>query len=296
LVDEAQDLTHNRLQLVARLATRLEVFAAADEFQCLTEALRPNPACSWLEQVCGVEELTQPRRTNLAELLDAAAAIRNGGAPESGKLFAVALASNAALAGTWLTNCLGWYGGGKSVAVITPTLGAYAKDTLTWTGRNQTKKGFGPYALAWEESEAQAAESFLGTLVLKDVNDIPSIVALLTATGAFRVTADVVEWLNTQRRTRAKDTFSKQEIAKAIKLGFAQRRRSRKVDGGGWRGMTVHGAKNREFDNVIVLWPAAVGGSDDQKRRLLYNAITRAKRRCLVLVQAKISLSLAPFV
>lgn len=60
--------------------------------------------------------------------------------------------------------------------------------------------------------------------------------------------------------------------------------------------MTVHGAKNREFDNVIVLWPAAVTGSDDWKRRLLYNAITRAKMRCLVLVQAKSSLARAPFV
>lgn len=59
--------------------------------------------------------------------------------------------------------------------------------------------------------------------------------------------------------------------------------------------MTVHGAKNREFDNVIVLWPAAITGSEDQKRRLLYNAVTRAKERCLVLVQAKTSLGEAPF-
>ncbi|CAN7723805.1 ATP-binding domain-containing protein [Variovorax sp. LjRoot130] len=59
--------------------------------------------------------------------------------------------------------------------------------------------------------------------------------------------------------------------------------------------MTVHGAKNREFDDVIVLWPAAIGGSDDQKRRLLYNAVTRAKERCLVLVQAQSSRGQAPF-
>lgn len=59
--------------------------------------------------------------------------------------------------------------------------------------------------------------------------------------------------------------------------------------------MTIHGAKNREFDNVIVLWPAAVGGSDDQKRRLLYNAVTRAKERCVVLVQASAHMSRPPF-
>ena len=81
LVDEAQDMTENRLRLVQGLANRLEVFAAADEFQCLTEDLRPNPACAWLAQVCPVEELIQPRRTNIAELLDAAAAIRKGQPP-----------------------------------------------------------------------------------------------------------------------------------------------------------------------------------------------------------------------
>ncbi|WP_425425546.1 ATP-binding domain-containing protein [Uliginosibacterium gangwonense] len=36
-------------------------------------------------------------------------------------------------------------------------------------------------------------------------------------------------------------------------------------------------------------------GSDDQKRRLLYNAVTRAKERCLVLVQLEANLSKAPF-
>jgi superfamily I DNA/RNA helicase len=60
--------------------------------------------------------------------------------------------------------------------------------------------------------------------------------------------------------------------------------------------MTVHGAKNREFEQVVVLWPAATGGNAEQKRRLLYNAITRAKRQCMVLVQAAENLKLPPFV
>ncbi len=295
LVDEAQDMTENRLRMVEGLASRLEVFAAADEFQCLKEELRPNPACVWLAQVCPVEELTQPRRTNIAELLDAAAAIRKGEPPKSGKAFMVTLTSRPPHAGAWLSGNLRWYGGGKSVAVIAPTLGEFAQATVTWVAQNKTKKGAGPYSIPWEESEAKVAASFSGKIALKDMNDIPSVVALLTAAGDFRATRDLADWMDTQRRTRAKTTFSKDEIEKAIEQGFAQRRRARKGDGSGWRGMTVHGAKNREFDNVIVLWPAAIGGSDDQKRRLLYNAVTRAKERCLVLVQAKVNLSQAPF-
>lgn len=295
LVDEAQDMTTNRLRIVEGLASRLEVFAAADEFQCLKEDLRPNPACAWLAQVCPVEELTQPRRTTIAELLDAAAAIRKGEPPKSGKAFMIALTSKPPLAGAWLNGNLQWYGGGKSVAVITPTLGTFAQGAVAWAAQNKTKKGSGPYSILWEETEAKAAANFIGRTTLQDVNDIPSVIALLTAAGDFRAMRDIADWMDTQRRARGKTIFSKHDIEQAIEQGFAQRRRARKVDGGGWRGMTVHGAKNREFDNVVVLWPAAIGGNDDQKRRLLYNAVTRAKERCLVLVQAKSSLSQAPF-
>jgi len=296
LVDEAQDLTAGRLQIVMGLANKAAVFVAADEFQCLDESLRPNPACAWLEQAGGLEMLAQPMRTNVAELLDAATAVRNGQAPKSGKLFVIAQTPNAGLAGTWLTHALAWYGGGKSVAVITPTLGVFARASVAWSAQNQTKRGFGPISLSWEESEAQAASTFLGALALMDVNDTPSILATLIEAGDPRVTADVSEWMGLQRRALDRRTFSKDELVKVVKQGFAHRRRMNRGQAAGWRGMTVHGAKNREFDNVIVLWPAAVGGSDDQKRRLLYNAITRAKQRCLVLVQSKASLNQAPFV
>ena len=295
LVDEAQDMTINRLRIVEGLANRLEVFAAADEFQCLKEELRPNPACLWLAKMCPIEELTQPRRTNDIELLDAAAAIRKGEPPKSGKTFKVELTSTPPLAGAWLNGNLRWQGGGKSVAIITPSLGPFARAAVAWSAQNKTKKGAGPYSIVWEETESNVAASFLGRLALREVNDIPSVIARLSAAGDSRAARDLTDWMDTQRRARAKTTFSKNEIEQAIKQGFAQRRRARKGEGKNWTGMTVHGAKNREFDNVIVLWPAAIGGNADQKRRLLYNAVTRAKERCLVLVQAKASLGQAPF-
>ncbi|MEO9122340.1 MAG: ATP-binding domain-containing protein, partial [Burkholderiaceae bacterium] len=296
LVDEAQDLTANRLRLVEGLATRLQVFAAADEFQCLNEDLYPNPACAWLAQMCPTEELDQPMRTNVIELLDAAAAIRRGLPPPSGQYFKVQLTPKPQLAGAWLNGNLSYYGGGKSVAVITPALGPFARAAVTWAANDKTTKGAGPYLISWEESEAKAASAFLADLALQEVNDVPSIAALLLGAGDPRAARDVSEWMDMQRRARSKIVFSKEEIKRAIEQSFAQRRRIRKSERQGWRGMTVHGAKNREFDNVIVLWPAAIAGSDNQKRRLLYNAVTRAKVRCLVLVQSKASLNQAPFV
>ncbi|HBJ68777.1 ATP-binding domain-containing protein [Alcaligenes faecalis] len=295
VVDEAQDMTVNRLGMVAGLAKRLEVFAAADEFQCLNEELRPNPACMWLSQVCAAEELTLPRRTNVDELLNAARAIRAGEALESEKRFLVKLTPTPPLAGAWINSNLSWYGGGKSVAIITPTDGTFARAALAWAAKNKTKSGTGPYNIVWERSEAKAASEFLATIQLADHADGPSVAAALAAAGDARTTRDVTEWLENQRRTRAKVEFSRDEVVKLVEQSFSQRRQTRRSEIRGWKGMTVHGAKNREFDNVIVLWPAAVGGSDDQKRRLLYNAVTRAKERCVVLVQASAHMDRPPF-
>lgn len=295
VVDEAQDMTVNRLGIVAGLANRLQVFVAADEFQCLSEELRPNPACAWLSQVCAPQELTQPRRTNVDELLNAAQAIRAGEAPKSEKFFVVAQTSTAPLAGAWINSNLSWYGGGKRVAIITPTHGAFSRAALAWASANKNKKGAGPYSVAWEQSEANAASEYLATIQLAGKADGPSIAAVLAAAGDARTARDVTEWLENQRRTRAKVEFTRDEVVKLIEQSFSRRRQSRRSDVRGWKGMTVHGAKNREFDNVIVLWPAAVGGSDDQKRRLLYNAVTRAKERCIVLVQASAHIDRPPF-
>lgn len=295
IVDEAQDMTVNRLGMVAGLANRLEVFVAADEFQCLSEELRPNPACAWLNQVCAPEELTHPRRTNVNELLNAARAIRAGEAPKSGKLFMVASTPKAPLAGAWINSNLSWYGGGKRVAIITPTYGTFARSALAWAAANKTKKGAGPYNVDWENSEAKAAAEYLAKIQLADRSDSISIAAVLAAAGDARTARDVTEWLDIQRRTKAKVQFTRDDVVKLVEQSFSQRHQSRRNDVRGWKGMTIHGAKNREFDNVIVLWPAAVGGSDDQKRRLLYNAVTRAKERCIVLVQAVAHTSLPPF-
>ena len=50
---------------------------------------------------------------------------------------------------------------------------------------------------------------------------------------------------------------------------------------------TIHGAKNKEFDTVIILWPYEVSGNTLYKRKLLYNAITRAKINAIIIVQNK---------
>jgi superfamily I DNA/RNA helicase len=67
--------------------------------------------------------------------------------------------------------------------------------------------------------------------------------------------------------------------------------------------MTIHQAKNREYENTIILWPLEVAGKPESLRRLLYNGVTRAKSRVLIIVhsppdkkrQVKDRLALPPF-
>ena len=49
--------------------------------------------------------------------------------------------------------------------------------------------------------------------------------------------------------------------------------------------LTVYGAKNREFGHVFALWPNEIKSDTLFQRKLLYNAITRASEKAIVLVQ-----------
>lgn len=296
VVDEAQDLDAVRLNIVQELSRHIEVIAAADEFQCLEPTLQPNPACKWLEGVCSPEHLAIPRRTNQPELLAAAHAVRSGGSPKPGKVFQIVPTAQPALAGTYLSNAIGWYGRGKNVAVITPATGAFATAVVDWVSLNSTRQNQGPYFIEWEHSESQAFARYSEGLQLPDRCDASHLIGLVAGQGDDRMTCDILHWLDVQRRTQGRSEFSREEIFAVIQRSFSFRKHTATLAQRAPLAMTVHGAKNREFDLVVVLWPAAIAGSADQKRRLFYNAVTRAKSRCLVLVQAQGALKQAPFV
>jgi len=295
ILDEAQDLDESRLRIIQCLAAKVRMLVAADEFQCLVAELRPNPAVQWLESVSMGTVLTRPRRTSVPELLDAATAVRAGRAPVSNGAFRIFPTSNAGLAGSFLANAIGW-SQGRHVALITTSIaGKFAHNVVTWVSERTTGKGNGPYEITWERSEEKAASELVTSLALLKEMSAPEVLDAVRTAGDFRLTDDVLRWLETQRRTKDLITFRKEEIIKAIEWSFNMRKHSRIVSPNKRIATTVHGAKNREFDEVVLLWPGNTQGNADQKRRLLYNAITRAKRKCIVLVQVEAALALPPF-
>lgn len=296
ILDEAQDLNEVRLAIVVALAAHMDVIAAADEFQCLDVNLRDNGAFKWLEANSNMVTLAEPMRTRVAELLDAAHAIRGGAAPVSGRLFQIAATAQPALAGTFLSNQLGWYGARRQTAILTTGTGNFTERVTRWVGAEVTRQGNGPYSFTWELSETKAVAAYMAALRLPERALASAIFGLVQALDDDRVTRDVQGWLDMQRRAKGRVEFLREEIVEVIERSFRNRK-----NGPGYGGrqslqaMTIQGAKNREFDNVVVLWPGATMGDDEQLRRLLYNAVTRAKERCLVLVQVQEALGRAPF-
>jgi superfamily I DNA/RNA helicase len=97
------------------------------------------------------------------------------------------------------------------------------------------------------------------------------------------------------RRPAVDLASTRAEIEAVIARQLAMRRQRHGADNHDFAAMTVQQAKNREFEGVVVLWPYQVGGDAEHKRRLLYNAITRARRWCTIVVQNPNLLQDAPF-
>ncbi|WP_423156368.1 ATP-binding domain-containing protein [Stenotrophomonas maltophilia] len=295
IIDEAQDLSANRLDVVRNLATELTTLIAADEFQCLDAALRPNPAWGWLQLQEDHVKLERTMRTNVGSLLDAAAALRSGLDLPCGPGFSFKATANAALASTFLSNQIGWKVKGKSLAVISPVVKAFAEDTLMASAVKATKHGNGPYRIDWEQAEDKVVEALLARIVAPAVATPAEALEAVRATGDHVLYGEFSRWVDRLIRTRREVAISREMLAATVKQICANRARFQRSSDLGYKAMSVHRAKNREFDHVVVLWPAATSGDNEQKRRLLYNAVTRAKVECLVLVQAKKHLDEPPF-
>lgn len=296
LVDEAQDLKPQRLRMIAALVGSPRLLIAADDFQCLDPSLRPSPCVTWLRQACTPVALTHVHRTSVSGLLTAASAIRDGGAPANGQGFKILAAKGPAMAAVYLTNAIAWRGGG-AVAVITPALkGGFAQGVVQKVGEKAlgTKKN-GPYTIHWERSEDDDADALLAGFHLGAGASLGDTIAALRQLPASGIVRDVISWARRQASAAGVTRFEPIEVAAVVRRQVALRRHHSGGDPATFVAMTVQQAKNREFEGVAVLWPYQVGGDAEHKRRLLYNAVTRARRWCTVILQNEEMLTAPPF-
>lgn len=297
LVDEGQDLQPQRLRMLTAMAEVTDLLVAADEFQCLDAALNPNPVVIWMESATQPNVLTQVRRTNVAGLLNAAVAIRGGQAPvDAGQHFRVMVGQSVPLAATITSNAIGWHAGTNDVAIITPSrVGGFAQQVVNRVATTQSNHGNGPYSITWEGSDDDEMRALTATFDMDpEASDTNTLEALhrLPRLGPIQQT---IAWVNRQIHAAGRTDFTRTEIEKVISRFVTMRRQHGGSPSRRFTAMTVHQAKNREFDGVVLIWPHTVAGSAEQKRRLFYNAVTRARSWCNVIVQSHVIRNSAPF-
>lgn len=317
LVDEAQDLDEHRLRILQGLSPTCRIVAAADAFQCLQNGRDTAPLMGWLEGAGQTHRLTQVRRTTQQGLLAAALAVREGrdvkavltartaqnGTSWSGAGFRLVEASiknnNSGLLAWVIANDINQRQG--SVVILTPDSNHQviraALQTVQTKQQIYKNSGvtFGPYPHTWDRHDNEEADALLADIVLPETTSCADLRALLTPLAGHAAIAQAISRMERLRRAHGQSAFTAEQVTEFVKesvrnrsrLGFRQQR--------GHLAMTIQRAKNREFPNVIVLWPHTATGSPEHLRRLLYNGITRAQNHCTVIVLGQNRLNAPPF-
>ena len=281
------------------MAGTCRVLLAFDEFQCLDPNLRPMPLQAWLPEVCVPTRLDRCWRTDDAELLEAAHSLRGQRAVRvDGRRFKVAVTPGKPnLAATYLANFIAWRHGG-SVAVLTPSRSGGFSDAVVQlvcegpVGRQQN----GPFPIRWERTHSALRDAICRELGMPGLSTVADALARLDRHSHLPAVRNAMKWIRRRHRVSGSDDVTADDVRRHIDRAFAAQRRYRSRFDGQFIAMTIQQAKNREFDHVVVIWPYRVPNDEEQKRRLLYNAITRARRSCLVLVQGRQLVEMPPFV
>ena len=290
--------------------------AAADAFQCLHNGRDTAPLMCWLEGAGQTHRLTLVRRTTQQGLLAAALAVREGRdvkAVLSANTFnnrttwngagfrlldAPATNANHALL-TWaIANDMAQRQG--PVVILTPDAGnAIIRAVLnTLQTKQHTRKNgatFGPYPHTWDRHDNEEADALLAEINLPETASCADLRALLTPLAGHAPIAQTIGRMDRLRRAHGQAAFTEAQVKEFVREAVRNRSRLGFRPQRGHLAMTIQRAKNREFPNVIVLWPHTATGSPEHLRRLLYNGITRAQSHCTVIVLGQGRLDTPPF-
>ncbi|MGE0005622.1 MAG: ATP-binding domain-containing protein [Parvibaculaceae bacterium] len=165
------------------------------------------------------------------------------------------------------------------------------------TKQHTRKNGatFGPYPHTWDRHDNEEADALLADVALPDTASCADFRALLTPLIGHAPIVQAINRMDRLRRAHGQASFTSAQVKEFVREAVRNRSRLGFRQQHGHLAMTVQRAKNREFRNVIVLWPHTAAGSAEHLRRLLYNGITRAQNHCTVIVLGQNRLNVAPF-
>jgi AAA domain/UvrD-like helicase C-terminal domain len=288
VIDEFQDCTGRKLEIVKALSEASQLILAADPFQLLQSGATACPAVAWVEELCssGLREhhqLTEPHRFSAnSGIFLAARALREKTPLESPT---VAVHYGPALPASWWIMerlLLGWYGPRWSgtTALISPSSTGAIDDVLRFMSEQSVKQGHNP--IRWARQSTSDEEEIILQAALGvtsdnfDEDDWRCPAGPLSASAA-----EVIDRAYRFAQLRGLDRIPKHLIA-SISGQMVHMSRAHSKSSARFVVTTVHGAKNREFDNVCIIWSYRIPPDPELQRRLLYNAVTRAKTNCVV--------------
>lgn len=289
LIDEFQDCHGGLLEFVKALSKCASLLLAADDFQCLDIAVRGCPGIQWVESAkedgdAELTELATCHRTSVADILDAACCLREN--VKSDKVTIPVICCPKAGAVAWkiieaiVLHHTDWQG---STALICPSHDPFLEKVLDSCEQQLCKRKWKPVKWFRECAAQKEHERIRSCLGLHADGVCPT--DEWTAPVDIADPAAVRTIVRTCRyaKLRGLHGIPQELVARHVEMTVHEQRAycaytpRRLVT-------TVHGAKNREFDNVIILWTYKLPPDQEQQRRLLYNAVTRAKSKCVLLV------------
>ncbi len=282
VIDEFQDCQGELLDFVAALAPVTTLLLAADDFQFLDGDSPGCPATDWAKRniTSVAEQITQlntVHRTSNPRIMAAARALRSNVPAASRTVPVYSLASAALIAWRIIERMVfgrpRWHG---ATALICPSHDPLVDKVLASCDSQLRKRNCSP--LEWDvrcSAEENAKAILPGSSVARWGQ--PGIEA-----ARDQVLARAARFARLKGITAPSDVI----VARHAEM-VAHERTAYRPTLGPRLVTTIHGAKNLEFDNVFVLWPYRLPPGSEIQRRLLYNAITRAKQNCTVLVLGK---------
>ncbi len=294
-IDEAQELKPCRLRIVKALTNHAELYVAADEFQCLDDSVDTGPFVEWFG-TGDIRRLAQVRRTAMQGLLDAGVALRAGRPPAQGPglkikyefprqmRFAIGHALNNAR--------------GTTAVLVAPGAAQWADELIPdlSQGFRSSRQVVAPVRIAWESRPFDEAEAVAAGVCNQErmaATELSARLAALADPPHWRSSA--IDAINYARRAHDRLEWSRAEFLDLLGRKANTHRAFSYSMPRGVLVMSIHAAKNRQFRNVVILWPPGVRGTAEYQRRLLYNAISRAEQQCTVFVRTQSLLNAAPF-
>ncbi len=294
LVDELQDIKQGHLDILKKLSGVISFIGAADEFQDLFDT-GPNAAVAWAKSLCKPVPLNHCHRTRQQSLLEAAKLLRSGqSVPQKiNSRFQILVPKNANVGASFVAANLHWHGVANTV-ILSPTgqqRSAFVHDVVKRLKEapitpKSIGKEIGPYSVTWEIDQAGEEAVLVKALGLDGDAGTAITLSQLNFTNSVRGIHALRESLERRRQLIGQSKFTIEEVKAEVSRVLQHLRAFTSHQSRGITAMTIHQAKNREFENVIILWPHEVRGTPESLRRLLYNGVTRAKSRVLVIVHS----------